>query len=460
MSSYVGSMKKILPVLLICLLMMAGGTALYVPDVAAQAPAAAEAAPAAAAPLKADSGDTAWILASSALVMLMTLPGLALFYGGLTRSKNILGTLMHCFLTLCLGSIMWVLFGYSLSFGPDVGGVIGSLEYIGLNGVGVEPHSVYGTTIPHMLFMVFQLMFAGITPALIVGALAERVRFSALLAFVCLWSVAVYYPVAHWIWGGGWLGAMGALDFAGGTVVHATCGMAALVACIVLGTRTGYPKHPMPPNNLPFTLLGTGLLWFGWFGFNAGSSLGANAQAVGAFVATHIAASTAVVVWMFIEWMHRGKPTMLGAATGAIAGLATITPVAGYVSLFPALLVGVCAGTICYIAVFLKNKVGHAVVDDALDVVGVHGVGGITGCLLGGLFASKAMGAASDGLFYGGGFSLLWAQIVMVVSVCVFTGIVSWILVMIVHGIWGFRVTPDEEQTGLDLSQHEEKAYS
>jgi Amt family ammonium transporter len=444
-----------MPVLLICLLMLAAGTALYVPDVAAE-----EAAAEAAAAPKADSGDTAWILASSALVMLMTLPGLALFYGGLTRSKNILSTLMHCFITLCLGSIMWVLFGYSLSFGPDVGGVIGNLEWAGLNGVGADPSPTYGTTIPHMLFMVFQLMFAGITPALIVGALAERVRFSALLAFVCLWSVAVYYPVAHWVWGGGWLGQMGALDFAGGTVVHATCGMGALVACIVLGKRTGYPTTHMPPNNLPFTLLGCGLLWFGWFGFNAGSSLGANAQAVGAFVATHIAASTATVVWMFIEWMHRGKPTALGAATGAIAGLATITPVAGFVSLFPALLVGVSAGVICYIAVYLKNKVGHKVVDDALDVVGVHGVGGITGCLLGGLFASKAMGSPTDGLFYGGGVSLLWAQIVMVVAVCVFTGIVSWILVMIVHGIWGFRVTPDEEQTGLDLSQHEEKAYS
>jgi Amt family ammonium transporter len=455
MSLDMSSMKKILPVLLICLLMLAGGMALNVQDVAAEEAAAAPAAPVA------DKGDTAWILASSALVMLMTMPGLALFYGGLTRSKNMLSSLMHCYITLCLCSIMWVLFGYSLSFGPDVGGVIGNLDWAGLRGVSAaDPHSVYGTTIPHMLFMVYQLMFAAITPALIVGALAERVRFSALLAFVVLWSIAVYYPVAHWVWGGGWLGAMGAMDFAGGTVVHATCGAAALIACMVLKPRTGYPKHPMPPNNLPFTVLGCGLLWFGWFGFNAGSALGANAQAVGAFVATHIAASTATVVWMFIEWAHRGKPTCLGAATGAIAGLATITPVAGYVSLFPAILVGVSAGVICYIAVFLKNKVGHAVVDDALDVVGVHGVGGITGCLLGGLFNSKAMGAAADGLFYGGGFSLLWAQIVMVVSVSVFTAIVSWILVMIVHGIWGFRVTPDEEQTGLDLSQHEEKAYS
>ena len=455
MSLDMSSMKKLLPVLLICLLMLAGGTALYVPDVAAEEAAAAPAAPVA------DKGDTAWILASSALVFLMTMPGLALFYGGLTRSKNMLSALMHCYITLCLCSIMWVLFGYSLSFGPDVGGVIGNLDWAGLMGVSAaDPHSVYGTTIPHMLFMVYQLMFAAITPALIVGALAERVRFSALLAFVVLWSIAVYYPVAHWVWGGGWLGAMGAMDFAGGTVVHATCGAAALIACMVLKPRAGYPKHPMPPNNLPFTVLGCGLLWFGWFGFNAGSALGANAQAVGAFVATHIAASVATVVWMFIEWAHRGKPTRLGAATGAIAGLATITPVAGYVSLFPAILEGVSAGVICYLAVFLKNKVGQAGADDALEVVGVHGVGGITGCLLGGLFNSKAMGAAADGLFYGGGFSLLWAQIVMVVSVSVFTAIVSWILVMIVHGIWGFRVTPDEEQTGLDLSQHEEKAYS
>jgi len=462
MSSYVSSIsiKKILPVLLICCtILLAGGTALYVSDVAAQAPAAA-AAPAAPAPLKADTGDTAWILTSSALVMLMTLPGLALFYGGLTRSKNILSTVMHSFILLCIGSVMWAVFGYSLSFGPDKGGVIGGLEWIGLSGVGADPHPTYGPTIPHMLFMVFQMMFAAITPALITGAIAERMKFSALLLFTTIWSIVIYYPVAHWVWGGGWLGTMGALDFAGGTVVHVTCGMAALVACIVLGTRTGYPTTHMPPHNLPLTLLGAGLLWFGWFGFNGGSSLGANAQGISAFVATHIAASVATVVWMFIEWMHRGKPTALGAASGTIAGLATITPVAGYVTLFPAILVGVVAGSICYFAVFMKNKVGHKVVDDSLDVVGIHGVGGMTGCLLGGLFASKAVGAASDGLFYGGGFTLMWAQIVMVVSVAAFTGIGTWIILKVVDGIVGLRVTKEEEQMGLDLSQHEEKAYN
>ena len=353
MSSYVSriSIKKVLPVLLICCtIMLAGGAALFVPDVAAQAP-AAEAAPAAPAAPKADSGDTAWILASSALVMLMTLPGLALFYGGLTRQKNPLSTILHSFICLCLGSIAWVVFGYSMAFGPDVGGVIGNLDWFMLKGVGADPHSTYGPTIPHMLFMVFQLMFAAITPALITGAIAERIRFSSMLWFLGIWSVVVYYPVAHWVWGGGWLGAMGALDFAGGTVVHVTCGMAALVACIMLGKRNGYPNTPMPPHNLPLTLLGAGLLWFGWFGFNAGSSLGANGQAVSAFVATHIAASVATVVWMLIEWAHRGKPTALGAASGTIAGLATITPVAGFVSLGPALIVGLVAGCLCYFAV-------------------------------------------------------------------------------------------------------------
>ncbi len=458
MSSYSSiSLKKILPVLLICLtVMLVGGAAPFVQDVAAQAP-AAEAAPAAPAPPKADSGDTAWILASSALVMLMTLPGLALFYAGLTRQKNPLSTILHSFICLCLGSIAWAVFGYSMAFGPDVGGFIGNLDWFMLKGVGAEPHATYGPTIPHMLFMVFQLMFAAITPALITGALAERIRFSSMLWFLGIWSVVVYYPVAHWVWGGGWLGAMGALDFAGGTVVHVTCGMAALVACIMLGKRKGYPGTPMPPHNLPLTLLGAGLLWFGWFGFNAGSSLGANGQAVSAFVATHIAASVATVVWMLIEWAHRGKPTALGAASGTIAGLATITPVAGFVSLGPALIVGLVAGCICYFAVsILKPAFGF---DDSLDVVGVHGVGGATGCLLGGLFASKAMGSPSDGIFYGGGFALMGSQIVMVLAVGAFTAIATFIILKIIDVIIGLRVTQDEEQEGLDVSQHGEKAY-
>jgi ammonium transporter, Amt family len=455
MLSAMCNMKKILPVFLICLVVLAGGTALFGQDVAAQAP-AAEAAPAPA-ELKADPGDTAWILASSALVMLMTLPGLALFYGGLTRQKNILSTLLHSFVCLCLGSMAWVVFGYSMAFGPDVGGVIGNLDWFMLNGVGATPHPVYGPTIPHELFMVFQLMFAAITPALITGAIAERIRYSSMLWFLGIWSVVVYYPVAHWVWGGGWLGQMGALDFAGGTVVHVTCGMAALVACIVLGKRMGYPTTPMPPHNLPLTIIGAGLLWFGWFGFNAGSSLGANAQAVGAFVATHIAASTATVLWMLIEWVHRGKPTALGVATGTIAGLATITPVAGYVSLFPAFIVGAVAAIICYIAVsFVKPALGF---DDSLDVVGVHGVGGATGCILGGLFNSKAMGAAADGLFYGGGFTLMGAQITMVLAVGAYTAIGTWIILKVIDGIIGLRVTKDEEQGGLDLSQHGEQAY-
>ena len=456
MSWHLISKKKVLPILLICLtVLLAGGSALFVENVAAQAPAAeAAAAPAA---LKVDTGDTAWIIASAALVMAMTLPGLALFYGGLTRQKNILSTVLHSFICLCLGSIAWVVFGYSLSFGPDVGGFIGNLDWFMLNSVGAEPHSTYGPTIPHMLFMVFQLMFAAITPALITGAIAERIRFSSMLWFLGIWSVVVYYPVAHWVWGGGWLGAMGALDFAGGTVVHVTCGMAALVACIMLGKRKGYPGTPMPPHNLPLTLLGAGLLWFGWFGFNAGSSLGANGQAVSAFVATHIAASVATVVWMLIEWAHRGKPTALGAASGTIAGLATITPVAGFVSLGPALIVGLVAGALCYFAVsVLKPAFGF---DDSLDVVGVHGVGGLTGCLLGGLFNSKAMGSPADGLFYGGGFTLMGAQLTMVLSVAAFTAIGTWIILKIIDVVIGLRVTADEEQEGLDTSQHGEKAY-
>ncbi|MEK6763269.1 MAG: ammonium transporter, partial [Nitrospirota bacterium] len=357
-------MKKILPVLLICCtVMLVGGLAFNVQDVAAE-----DAAPAA---LKVDTGDTAWILASAALVMAMTLPGLALFYGGLTRQKNILSTVLHSFICLCLASIAWVLFGYSLSFGPDVGGFIGNFDWAGLRGVGADPHPVYGPTIPHEVFMMYQMMFAAITPALMTGAIAERIRFSSMLWFLGIWSVVVYYPVCHWIWGGGWLAQMGALDFAGGAVVHVSSATSALVACIMLGKRMGYPNTPMPPHNLPIMLLGAGLLWFGWFGFNAGSALGANGLAASAFVATHIAASVATVVWMLIEWMHRGKPTALGCATGAIAGLATITPAAGYVGLFGAIMIGLAAGIVCYICVsLLKPALGF---DDSLDVVGVHG---------------------------------------------------------------------------------------
>jgi Amt family ammonium transporter len=301
----------------------------------------------AAAALKVDTGDTAWVLTSSALVLAMTMPGLALFYGGLVRNKNVLGTIMHSFIILCLVSVMWVLWGYSLAFGPDVRGVIGSLHWFGLNGVGGEPHPTYGSTIPHQVYMLFQLMFAAITPALVTGAFAERMRFSALLLFTALWSTFIYCPLAHWIWGGGWLAKLGALDFAGGAVVHISSGWAALACALTLGKRMGYGTAYLAPHNLPMTLLGAGLLWFGWFGFNAGSALGANALAASAFLATNTAAAMGALSWMVAEWLHRGNPTTLGAASGAIAGLATVTPAAGFVGLVPAILIGLAAGTVC-----------------------------------------------------------------------------------------------------------------
>ena len=400
---------------------------------------------------KIDTGDTAWVLASSALVMAMTLPGLALFYGGLVRTKNVLGTIMHSAIILCVISLVWVLWGYSLAFGPDKAGIIGGLEWLGLNGVGVEP-SHYASTIPHQVFMVFQLMFAAITVALITGAFAERMKFTALLLFAVLWSTLIYSPLAHWVWGGGWLGDMGALDFAGGAVVHISCGFAALACAIVLGKRKGYGTETILPHNLPMTVLGAALLWFGWFGFNAGSALGANETAAGAFVATHIAASAAGVSWMVAEWVHRGKPTVLGVASGIIAGLATITPAAGFVTPLPAMLIGLVAGSVCYMAVVWKNRFGY---DDSLDVVGIHGVGGVIGILATGLFAS----VGATGLFFGnpGQFGI---QAVLAVVTVVFCFVGTYIILKIVDVIVGLRVSSEEEELGLDLSQHNERAYS
>jgi Amt family ammonium transporter len=354
-------------------------------------------------------------------------------------------------------SLLWILMGYSLAFGPDKGGVIGGLDWIGLSGVGMEPHPVYGPTIPHQAFMVFQLMFAAITPALITGAYAERIKFSAMLFFSILWSLVVYAPVAHWLWGGGWLAKMGALDFAGGAVVHITSGVSALVCALVLGQRRGYGTDYMAPHNLPLTLLGTGLLWFGWFGFNAGSALGANGVAVGAFVATHTAAACGGLVWMLVEWMHRGKPTVLGMASGVIAGLATVTPGAGYVGPLSALTIGAIAGFLCYFAIVWKGKFGY---DDALDVVGIHGVGGIVGILATGLFASKAVNAGgADGLLFGNP-GLLGVQALTVVVVVGFSLVMTYVLLKVLDVLTGLRVTPDEEASGLDLAQHNERAYS
>ena len=413
-------------------------------------------APAATAP-KIDTGDTAWVLTSSALVLAMTMPGLALFYGGLVRNKNVLGTIMHSFIILCLVSVMWVLWGYSLAFGPDVGGVIGSLEWFGLSGVGGDPNPAYGSTIPHQVYMLFQLMFAAITPALVTGAFAERMRFSALLVFAALWSTFIYCPLAHWIWGGGWLAKMGALDFAGGAVVHISSGWAALACALVLGKRKGYGTAYLAPHNLPMTLLGAGLLWFGWFGFNAGSALGANALAASAFLATNTAAAMGALSWMVAEWLHRDKPTTLGAASGAIAGLATITPAAGFVGLFPALLIGLTAGVACYAAVVWKVRFGY---DDSLDVVGIHGVGGAIGIFATGLFASKLINpAGSNGLFFGNP-GQVFIQLATIGASLAFTLVGTFIILKLVDWTIGLRVDAEEEERGLDLSQHEERAYS
>jgi len=406
---------------------------------------------------KIDSGDTAFILLSAALVMLMT-PGLAMFYGGMVRKKNVLGTIMHSFVAIALVSIQWVLIGYSLSFGPDIGGIIGNLSWIGLTGVGIEPNPDYAATIPHIAFMIYQAMFAVITPALIAGAFAERMKFSAFLVFTLLWTTIVYDPVAHWVWGsGGWLKNIGALDFAGGIVVHITSGISALAAALLVGRRKGYLREPMPPHNLPMTVLGAGLLWFGWFGFNAGSALSSGGLSAMAFVVTHIAAVSATLIWVIIEWLHRGKPTMFGAATGSIAGLATITPASGFVGPMPALVIGLAAGMFCYVSLNMKGKLGY---DDSLDAFGVHGIGGILGTLGAGLFAEKLINpAGADGLFFGNPHQLV-VQIMAIAVVAVYSFIISIVLLKLIDWTLGLRVTDEEEMMGLDLSQHEESGYT
>jgi len=402
---------------------------------------------------KIDKGDTAWMLTSSALVLLMTAPGLALFYGGMVRQKNALATLMQSFIILAVISIQWILWGYTLAFGPDKGGIIGGLEWFGLRGVGVEPFDAYSKTIPHQVFMLFQMMFAVITPALITGAFAERKKFSAFLLFTVLWATFVYDPLAHWVWGdGGWLKKLGALDFAGGTVVHISSGMSALV-----GRRKGYGHHPMQPHNLPMTVMGASLLWFGWFGFNAGSALEANGLAVSAFTATNTGAAAAALGWMFTEWMSRGKPTVLGAASGAVAGLVAITPASGFVGPISSLIIGAVAGAVCYTACNLKGKLGY---DDSLDVVGVHAVGGTWGALATGLFASKAINEGGDnGLFFGNP-GQVWIQVVAVLATYVLAVVGTAIILKVVDALVGLRVSEEDEVAGLDLSQHSETAYA
>lgn len=404
-----------------------------------------------------NSGDTAWMLASTALVLGMIVPGLALFYGGLVRSKNVLSTVMHSFIVLCTVSVLWVLFGYSLTFGPDRGGVIGSLDWAGLSGVGAQPYPRYGPTIPHGVFMLFQLMLAALTPALITGAFAERIRFSAVLLFTVLWSIFVYAPLAHWIWGGGWLSKLGSLDFAGGAVVQISAGASALACALAVGRRRGWRTDYMPPHNLPFVLLGAGLLWFGWFGFNGGSARGANAVAMGAVIATQVAAAASGLAWMTVEWMHRGKPTVLGVASGAVAGLAAVTGAAGYIGPLWAMAIGMLAGVLCYFAIVWKGRIGY---DDALDVVGIHGIGGVIGVLATGFVASKGLNpAAADGLFFGNP-AQVGVQGMTVVAVSLYAFVGTYIILKLVDGSVGLRIAPEQEATGLDLSQHNERAYS
>ena len=412
---------------------------------------------AAGSPAAVNGADTAWVLISSALVLSMVVPGLALFYGGLVRSKNVLGTIMQSFAILCLVSVLWMLIGYSLSFGPDVKGIIGSLEWAGLMGVGLAPHATYGPTIPHQAFMLFQMMFAAITPALITGAFAERMKFSALLLFSGLWSLLVYAPIAHWIWGGGWLARLGALDFAGGAVVHTSSGISALVCVLVIGARQGYGTDYMAPHNLPMVLLGTGLVWVGWFGFNAGSALGPNETAVVAFLATHTAAVAGGLAWTAIEWAHRGTPTVLGIASGVIAGLAMVTPGAGYVGLPAAFAMGLVAGSLSYLVIIKKGKFGY---DDSLDVVGIHGVAGVGGMILTGVLASKTVNAAgADGLLAGNpGF--FGVQVAAVTAVAIFSAAATYGILLLVDRMTGLRITNEEERAGLDISQHNERAYS
>ena len=411
-----------------------------------------------AAPAKIDTGDTAFVLISAALVLLMT-PALALFYGGMCRTKNVLSTIMQSFFIIGIISIQWVLFGYSLAFGPDIGHFIGSLDWIGLSGVGNSPNADYAATIPHSAFMIFQGMFAVITPALITGAFAERMKFSAFAVFTVVWATLVYDPVAHWVWGvGGWLREMGVLDFAGGTVVHIISGVSGLVIALMIGKRKGYGSEVMLPHHLPMTVLGAGLLWFGWFGFNAGSALGANEIASNAFVVTHVSAAAATVSWVLAEWLMHGKPTVLGAASGCIAGLVSITPAAGFVSPLSAVAIGLLGGVICYLSVsVVKAKLGY---DDSLDAFGVHGVGGAWGALATGLFASKAVNeAGADGLLFGNAAQFT-NQLIGVAASILFAAVMTFVIIKIMGLVMDLRVSEAQEMQGLDLSEHGERGYS
>ena len=401
-----------------------------------------------------NAGDTAWILVSSALVLLIT-PGLALFYGGMARRKNLLSTIMMSFAMMCLIGLIWVLWGYSLGFGENVAGFIGSLNFLGLKGVGMDPSGTYATSIPHLAFMAFQGMFAIITVALITGAVVERIKFSALLVFSAVWITIVYSPVCHWVWGdGGWLGGMGALDFAGGAVVHINAGVSALALVLLLGRRKGFPQRVMEANNIPMVTIGAGLLWFGWFGFNAGSSLAADGLAANAFVTTNISAAAAGFTWMLLSWIHR-RPSLLGTVTGAVAGLVAITPAAGFVTPMAAIPIGIGVSVISYYAVVLmKEKLGF---DDSLDVFAVHGVGGIWGALATGIFASASVGGVSGVIE--GNWGQLGTQVISILVVAAFAFVLTMIIGKVIDMTIGLRVRQEEETIGLDISQHGERAY-
>ncbi|SDF14295.1 ammonium transporter [Sporolituus thermophilus] len=439
-------MKKLWTILSLCLLMLS----VFVP--------AAFADGAAPEPAKIDTGDTTFVLISAALVMLMT-PGLALFYGGMVRTKNVLNTIMQSFFIVSLISVQWVLWGYSLAFGPDVNHIIGSLDWIGLKGVGQEANADYAATIPHFAFMIFQAMFAVITPALITGAFAERMKFPAFVIFTLIWATVVYDPVAHWVWGvGGWMRELGVLDFAGGTVVHILSGVSGLVIALMLGKRKGYGSEVILPHHLPMTVIGASLLWFGWFGFNAGSALSANGLAASAFTVTNTAAAAATVAWVFTEWLFHGKPTILGAASGCIAGLVAITPAAGFVGTLPAVIIGLVAGIVCFLAVsVVKTKLGY---DDALDAFGVHGIGGTWGAIATGLFASKAINpAGADGLFYGNPGQLT-VQLIGVAASWAFAIVMTFIILKVMGMFMQLRASENQEIMGLDLTEHGERGYA
>jgi len=407
--------------------------------------------------MKVDAGDTSWILISSALVMLMT-PGVALFYGGMVRRKNVLSTIMQSFIAIGVITIQWVLFGYSLAFGPDILGLIGSLDWVGLRGVGLEPHPDYCPTIPHQTFMIFQMMFAIITPALISGAFAERFKFRTYIIFLFLWATFVYAPLAHWVWAtGGWIKELGALDFAGGLVVHVSSGVSALASALIVGKRRGYGEENMPPHNLTMTLLGVSLLWFGWFGFNGGSAIASGSIASNAFVVTHISTASAMFSWMIFEWIYKGQPTVLGTASGVVAGLVAITPASGFVGPVSAMLIGLSAGVLCYFGIALKNKFKY---DDTLDVFGVHGVGGAWGAIATGLFACKTINpSGNNGLFFGN-FSLIGVQVLGLASAWIYSFVVTFIILKILDRTIGLRVDEEFEVNGLDLAQHGESGYS